>query len=279
MATLFVASYPKSGNTWVRLLFTFYVSGAYDLNKLARHSPHEVAYALWRQVGALTGEADGKTREEIQRIRVDAHRRVHNDSRIWVLKTHSVPGIPGMDPEIRLGHVDRAILVVRDPRDVAVSYAHYTGKPVEEIVELLNSPMGGILDTAGDVVQAPYVLTDWSMHYQLWKIALECSERPHVTVRYEDLVQAPLATFTEILSKILTDEMIDLTRVQEAVEATEFTRLQEHEREHGFIGAVGHSPFFREGRVGQWRDELDGELVEALEAKHRRVMRELGYVE
>jgi hypothetical protein len=166
-----------------------------------------------------------------------------------------------------------AVYVVRDPRAVAVSLAHHTGRGIDaEIARMADANLSYTSSSKHLDEQLQQRLQTWSGHVQSW---LEAPFRVHVA-RYEDMVADPAAAFGAIARFL--DLPHDAEKIASAVAATTFSRLQEQERAAGFIERPRHSPvFFREGRVDGWRTALTAAQAARIVAAHGTVMRQWGY--
>jgi hypothetical protein len=171
----------------------------------------------------------------------------------------------------------RAIYVVRDPRDVALSFSRYLGLDLATTVEAMNNLEFNLSqkEQDGEILQTAQVVSSWSNHVKSY--ASETKFPVHF-VRYEDLMAQPMQELMEILQFLGVDP--DGGRLAAAVEATKLETLRQQEAVSGFRDNQ-HSKtdtFF--GRGGsRWREELPPELAAQIVEDHRFVMQELGYVE
>jgi len=272
---LWLASYPKSGNTWLRAFLANYTQGSgkpFDINQLptVSYSDSRTTYfevAAGCPLGDLTFEAIHHLRPTVQRILAQTRA-----DRVWV-KTHSavavLNGVPTIAPEL----TSAAIYMVRNPLDVVVSFAHHYGLSMDRAVraigfrELKTSPQNGTVAE---------LLSDWSSHAKSWLTAT--NYRVHV-VRYEDMVSRPLKTFGAIVH--WAGLPLDRDRLRRAIRRSDFKVLAAQEHQAGFVEASRNNEgrFFRRGTVGAWRDELTDELAQTVVSQHREMMARFGYVD
>ena len=263
---VWLASYPKSGNTWVRAFLHNYVVNAptpHSINSLVDFSVAECAAAFFGP------DTAGLSTQQVQRLRPAVHERLtrlHDD--LVFVKTHNahvaMHGIPLCTPGCTAG----AVYIVRDPRDVAVSYAAFARKPVDEIIGFMNAPEAS---NASDAAQVFELLGSWSQHALSWVAAPQ-----RLLVRYEDLLAEPARYFARIIRFLGTGE-VDEARLKRAIAFSGFDILAGQEAAEGYRAGGGAKAFFRAGKEGQWRTQLSAEQVRRIEAAHGAVMQKFGY--
>jgi aryl sulfotransferase len=274
--TVWLASYPKSGNTWMRALLRTLTrqeetDDPLDINDL-RGGPiaagrHHVELYLGfpasdlttGEVNALRPACDAALDAALTEVRF---RKIHDAVR-------SLDGRP-----LVTGASTRAgIYVIRDPRDVAVSFAHFMARPMERAVDGLADPRATLGPTKTIGAQLLQPLGTWSEHVLGWT---RQEEFPVVVVRYEDLLEdagRELVRAAEVAGVPAPAE-----RVAAAVEAARFENLSKSEAQVGFIERpLKATRFFRRGEAGAWRDELSPGLAAKVERDHAEVMELFGY--
>lgn len=275
---VWLASYPKSGNTWLRLLLSNLLwgrEGPEDINalRLAAHSlvDRPVIEDLTLVDTFLL------TREEGDRMRptlMEEAWREASDRDVFIKLHDAYRRLPDGSPV--LGRPARAALyILRDPRDVAVSLAFHTGKPIATVVRQIVSDRTHMGGDKPRHEQLPQPLLDWSGHVRSW---IGQGDVPVHVLRYEDLRADTMGCFGRAVAFLgLEATPDDLAR---AVGQSDFRELQRQETEKGFRERRREStaPFFRAGRVGAWRDTLIADQAAAIEASHGAVMAEFGYL-
>ena len=263
---VWLASYPKSGNTWVRAFLHNYIVGAetpHSINSLIDFSVAESAAAFFGADGA------GLSVEEVQKRRPAVHERLtklHPD--LVFVKTHnanvSLHGIPLCTP----GQTEGAIYIVRDPRDVVLSYAAFARRSVDDIIDFMADSKAA---NAGDGKQVFELLGSWSDHALSWVAAPK-----RLLVRYEDLLAEPERYFARLIRYLGTGE-VDAARLTRAIHFSGFNILAGQEAADGYRAGGGAEKFFRAGKAGQWRERLTTAQITRIEAAHGTVMRNFGY--
>lgn len=181
-----------------------------------------------------------------------------------VMKTHNANiSINGLDL-IPQNLTASATYIVRDPRDVAVSFARHMGKTIDVTIALMNEPHNVLFRPETNI--ASFMQT-WSEHVKSWN-------RPNVTLlKYEDMKADPETTFKRLLEAFYPK--VNLPRLRKAIRLCNMENLKKQEAKEGFIEAGKQDQFFGQGRG--WQNELTDEQVRRIEADHGEVMQKLGY--
>ncbi|MSP50082.1 MAG: sulfotransferase domain-containing protein [Alphaproteobacteria bacterium] len=270
---LWLASYPKSGNTWLRAFLHNFMRNPdrpYDINRLMEMSAGESQTPLYRRLDPRPWTE--YTRDDVARLRPLVHRELMKASPDTVfVKTHNAlledRGHPVIAMELTLG----AVYVVRNPLDVAISYAHHLTVSIDEIIDLLAAAGAVTIPSEKHVYE---YLSSWSRHVESW--TGRPNPRLHV-VRYEDMLESPTKTFGGIARFLGIDP--PRARLDKAIKQSSFKVLSQQEKTKGFIERPEKAEaFFRKGEAGQWRRELTPEQVRRVVADHRPQMERFGYV-
>lgn len=267
---IWVASYPRSGNTWVRAFLANLFGpgeGPRDLNN--ELCADISSRALYNAVQG--GPTNNLPPEELVRLRGEVQKTIVRSTPDSVfVKTHSWFGdqfrLPLIDPELTAG----AIYVVRNPVDIAVSAAHYFGADVSAMVGRMADTNFQTAPSSKRVVE--YV-NSWSQHVASWT----WQRHPKIIIlRYEDIFAAPEATFTELVGFLgLKPPQSQLAR---ALRHSTFAALSQQERKHGFEErASSASAFFRYGQPGEGVKALSPNLLQSIFDAHGQQMIRLGY--
>jgi len=271
---LWLSSYPKSGNTWLRAyLANFFRNPPQPLpiDELPNYVLGDNFLIHYEQFSGKKAEA--LSPDDIAALRPKVHDWFAQSRRDTVMvKTHNACILADGQPLITPSATAGAIYVVRNPLDVAVSFASHYQVTHERAVELLCDESHMLPAIPGQIAQ---VLLSWSGHVRSWVKAPDM--RIHV-MRYEDMQQKPAKTFAG-LSKFLGLPQ-DKERVKRAIKFSSFRELKKQEDKGGFSEARpdGKARFFRQGKTGVWRGVLTDEQVARLIDAHGEIMTEFGYL-
>ncbi|WP_251924377.1 sulfotransferase domain-containing protein [Salinibacter ruber] len=278
----FVVSYPKSGNTWIRLVATAYGT---DVEPEALMRSTEPTLGEMNLKDVETRHYQAVSPVPLQDVDFGTEVRLRpaamllleqtasrlTDRAPFLIQSHhihaSVNDIPLWHPD----WTDRIINPVRDPREVCCSQAAHFGNSYEETARIMSESRART--GPGESPDVRWLIGSWSAHIRGWLSADGFSVH---TVRYEDLNADPLGEFYDILD-FLGVSNLSMDAVRDAIETTQFDRLQEAEAEHGFPEA-GDKQFFRSGETDGWKEELPVEVARTIERDHGEVMEALGYL-
>lgn len=270
---VWLASYPKSGNTWLRMLFANYLVNAakpVPINQLERIGTGDGVARLYRS--AAGGRFDPANDRLALSLRPRVlHALAGNGADVNLLKTHNIQkkidGLRLIPPEL----TRRGIYIIRNPLDMLVSYADHYGVDHARAATEINDPGTTLLPTEHEVRQ---YLGTWSDHVRSW------TRNPGFSVtviRYEDLMADPVATFSKVLRDL--GAPLDDARLAKAVEFSSFNTARAQEESSGFIERSTNSTrFFRSGKTGEGERVLDPAIVDKVKSDHEKTMQRHGYL-
>lgn len=271
---LFIASYPRSGNTFSRILLGNYTAdGALDINQLEKALPADTSEFLWTGIpGYASMDPTPHNHWQHRRQVIADYRRRPTQMPVRALKTHTANLTAFGAPAFEFRPQDRVLYLVRHPLDVAVSNADYNNQDLDAAIDLMCRP-GTCVGTG--TLAGIEARGSWTEHVSGWLATAAC---PFLLMRYEDLCQNPTAGLRRILDFIGLP--VDELRLARAVKRSTFSELQRQERENGFQEAPAHTRsgrFFRQGRSGQWREVMTADQVRRLGRHCAETMALLGY--
>ncbi len=287
--TIWLASFPRSGNTWFRILLANLSAKdgkPIDINDLPERVDSRASARppfdnlLLIDSGLLTGDEIDCLRprvyEELARGADHEYDGPEEATPVRFALVHDAYGPTPRGEPLLAGRrgADGAILIVRDPRDVAVSFASYRRTSIDRAIALMNNEeRAGRLNPDRLGEQFPQRTLGWSGHAASW---LEQTDIPVHLVRYEDMKADPIRTFRGALD--FAGQPASDEEVRRAVAFADFAELRRQEQEMGFRERSRPDvPFFRRGTIGAWRDELSAEQAARIETAHAAMMRRLGY--
>ena len=272
---LWLASYPKSGNTWLRAyLANFFRNPArpIPINELPNHVYGDNFLIHYEQYSGK--KAEELEPEEILRLRPKVHEWIAGSQPDTVMvKTHSACALTDKVPLITPSATAGAIYVIRNPLDVASSFANHYQTGLDRAIELMASERYVLPPVPGQLEQ---VLLDWSGHVRSWTQAR--GMQLHV-MRYEDMARVPYKTFAALSRFLGLPE--EKARIHRAIRFSAFREMKKQESESGFVEARpdGKAKFFRSGKAGGWRKELSPNQIARIIESHGEIMTEYGYLD
>lgn len=273
---VWLASYPKSGNTWFRAFLTALLKeGELDLNKMKTNGIFSGKNHI---EDILDLNADYLSDREVEMFqRIAFHHLAAKSAEPLFVKIHDAFTFSGTDGLALVPEepVKLAVYLVRNPLDVALSLANHIDKPVDKAIDkYMINPAGGFVSKDNSPNNQFYQpLGTWSMHVESWLVH---PSFPVYFVKYEEMKERPFETFkgaVQALGLEVTDE-----RIHRAIEETKFENLQKKEQEQGFREKpIPASSFFFRGQAGRWKEELTEEQIEKIRKTNEPMMRRFGY--
>lgn len=274
---IWLASYPKSGNTWVRI-FLNNILGNLEENinpdTLEGIPIASNRFLIDRYLGVPSADL---TDQEIYDLRPDVYREIsaHSDG-IQVFKVHDAFGFTSGGEPLFPPEITKAVVyIIRNPLDIAVSYAFHSNCSFEDSVRRMNNSSYAISRNDDQLkAQVAQYLGTWSDHVKSW---IRQNIHPVHIIRYEDLSSDVNKVFSGLLDNL--DLETDKSTFNIALEKSDFKYLQSNEREHGFKEKPIQSElFFREGKANIFSQYLSADQIIAVEAAHGDLMKIFGYV-
>lgn len=269
---LWLASFPKSGNTWLRVF----------IENLFRNSAEPVSInelgvvRFGDMMGPLYEQLSGKPLQamsdaELHALREPLQRSWAQQPQTTIVKTHNAIGIHEGRPLIHLELTAGAAYVVRNVFDVTVSYADHYRLTLDDAVEAMTS---GLQTTRTSPAAVFQILGTWTDHYRSWH---GVDNFTPLTLKYEDMVKSPMKSFGAFMRYLGVPK--NPARLKRAIKNSSFSVVSGQENQSGFRERVHQSQkFFRSGGVGGYRALLSDDHVKRLTERHYDLLLELGYV-
>jgi len=267
---IWLSSFPKSGNTWLRVFLTNYLFSdkkVFSNLNYIREYPNKFFFEnLSEEINTETEELD------LYKHFILSQDRLNLNNEVNFLKTHSCCGTINnykfTNKENTLGF----IYIIRDPRSVAISYAHHSNISYERSTEIITNENNVVFDK-DKILTAR---SSWKTNYLSWLK----SPYPRIIVKYEDLHEDTFGNFKKILffiKKFMKIE-IDENKIHKNIEKCSFDNLKFEEENFGFSERWGNDNFFRKGLVDEWKSKLSSNLIKLIEDKFKKEMMELDYL-
>lgn len=268
---IWLASYPKSGNTWLRAFLSRLLFKTNHINHLQ--------IPIYSSKAFIEQEADidisELPNEYLHKIRLAVFADRAQQMQHFPVKIHdkfepmlyNLPFLPFEASRI-------VLYIIRNPFDVAISFSRHLGKSIDETIEIMNQPGYTLASSTQKYqIQMPQPLGTWSQHVKSWT---EQKQLPVFIVKYEDLLQNPEKFFAELLHR----SQIPYTNEQlaDAIDFTRFDNLKKQEQQYGFEEKSVHSTvFFHTGKSYYYRQFLTYQQIERIYQSHYEVIKLYGY--
>lgn len=277
---VWLASYPKSGNTWLRSFLVSLTNPKtinLDINELDSIPIPANPNFLERELGF---DCDLLTQAEVENLLPQAlessSERERNSLKFF--KVHNALSCNASGALLFPENLTKiAVYLIRNPLDIAVSWSFFAGDSnFDAAIKQLCQPQTTISwHERSFPKQFPQRLMDWSEHVNSWTLN---PRMPAIAVRYEDMVSNPKTTFSKIIASIGLP--YDNDEVAHAIETTRFETLQKQERANGFQEKPPHAKtFFRSGTPGAWKSHLSQRQIDTVIRKHHDVMQRYRYLD
>ena len=281
---IWLASYPKSGNTYLRAFLSAYYfskNGEFDFSQISNidQFPHEKFFK--EKVNSIA---------EASKQWVPMQKEINKDRRIRFFKTHSFlgnyQGNQFTTPETTLG----AIYIVRDPRNVLTSLKNHYSFDDDEALKMITDKTRSLMSNNGSHASLTYI-SSWAENYLSW---FKNNQFRRIFVKYEDLVNNKYETFRDIIvftNTLMNNvEGVNKSKLQKAIETTNFNVLKKKEISETFDGSESsfknwrnfHSEnknlFFNLGPENNWKKILKTEISNKIVNSFEKEMKELNYL-
>jgi hypothetical protein len=273
---LWIASYPKSGNTWTRVflhnLFNMLEgrSAEHDINKLNEYTSWDLAAKAYEEI--LDKPVSQATHAEIAaaRLRVQENVAIRTNG-LTLTKTHHALVEDCGVPTINFSVTSGAVYLVRNPLDIAVSFAAHLNTDLDAAIDQMCTEG---LETIMNDERVYEVYGSWSQHVESWT---RNPNRALYVMRYEDMLDAPLKSFSKLAAHLLLRPTAQ--QLSDAIANSSFEKLASQEKRAGFAEKPDPAErFFRAGKSGEWRKALTRRQIRKIVSRHHVQMRRFGYL-
>ena len=276
---IWISSYPKSGNTWLRFLIANYFFNGEHKNDF-NISENILYFPIPSYLKKIANKEELLLNPySISKYWIEIQKSLNiKDGNVVFLKNHnSLVSIEGNDFTNEIFSL-ASIYIVRDPRDVVVSYAYYKNTSFDKIIDIMCSEKLYYNLTEYNNFPNIEILGSWKFNYTSWRDGVPNLSK--YCVKYEDMIDEPYIYFKKIidfLSKILKFN-IDIDQLNFSIHNSSFANLNYNEKKYGFKQKEGSSIFFRSGKKEQWKEELTLVQIKKIENTFKNEMKILGYL-
>ena len=273
---IWLASYPKSGNTFVRSMLSAYFfsdDGNFDFKQL-KSIKQFPSKKLFKKIGITTNDS-----AELIKNYIQAQEYINDKAPLILLKTHSSLFDINNSKFTNLKNSLGVIYIVRDPRNVVSSFANHYNLNLEESANKMISD--SLLGESSDEKIFTYILS-WKKNYNSWKFFIR--EKRYLLIKYEDLIENPKEGLLKMLQFIFqlsnNKSSIDLKKIDKVIDSTSFDKLKKLENEFGFDekSSKMKNNFFNLGKQNKWQKILDKDIEKILVNEFQEEMKELNYL-
>ena len=272
---LWLASYPKSGNTWVRALLSSYLNQDNNSTNLFEKMKMIGSFPKKNDFKDIVSEEElKKNHMELFKSFIPAQEKINKNNKLHIIKTHNFNGAVNGFNFTNKNNSNGSIYIVRDPRSVAVSYAYHANISFEKSVKLLMDETRIALNDQ----YYPEARMSWKIHLRSW---INCP-RKKIIIKYEDLNEDIEKNFKNILnfinSFIKNKIIIDQSKIEKTIDICSFKNLSNLEKKVGFSEKGENINFFRQGAISEWEKALPKNLIKKIENNFSVEMKNLGYL-
>ena len=269
---IWLASYPKSGNTWLRIFIENLFRNTsvpakineLDVVRYNDNSPNLYERCVGHNISTMTDSQLHQYRDAVQSY-------LGNTSETVFVKSHSALQNYEGKPLIYLEHTVGAVYLLRNPFDMVVSFSDHYRISYDDTIEAIASPSHRVNTTQQGIFQ---ILGGWTNHYKSW---FGVANFDPLFIRYEDMVRSPLKTFGRF-SKFLGLPK-NPERLKRAIRNSSFAEVSKQETMNGFSErSRPDQKFFRAGKVGGYRDILSQSQISRIIDVHGELLLEKGYI-
>lgn len=278
---IWISSFPKSGNTWLR-----YFLANYFFNK-EKIFDQKIIRSIQKFPDDLN------IFEKIASAK-DINLNPYNISKYWIksqelmqIKKGNVAFLKNHNALVNINNYEftnkelslAAIYIVRDPRDVIVSYAKFKNIKYDMAIDhICAKNLLYFKELKKNKFPKVEIIGSWKFNYTSWRDGIP--DMPKFFLKYEDLLKNSYDFFYKLISFLsgILNFSINEEQLKLSIEFSNFDKLKEVEKKIGFYENVSTNPFFRVGKSNNWKKQLTNSQISLIEKECGEEMEFLGYL-
>ena len=278
---IWLESYPKSGNTWLRsLLASYYFSkdGSFDFKLLDNIDQFPSTQFFRDKKDTFSAP------EDTSNLWLSEQEKITQDNKIRFLKTHNALCKINSNSFTNEKNTLAGIYIIRDPRNIVTSLANHYQVDVNKAFDFMKDEKKALIEKVNERYLGFVPILSWALHQESW---IKCTKFPILTIRYEDLQLETFQTFIKVIKFINKlsnlENLINETKAKKSIISCEFEKLKKLENKNGFSEAMVDKKtkkkisFFNLGRKNDYKRLLQTNLIDEMSSLYNQQIKKFNY--